>query len=157
MANKAEPSTQILGFLQFMCFKVLVLEKAHLWCCGRQNKSITAVSKHTDLPMGSHTHTTSTHHCGKCCGTTWRGLGMQWTWPCSWDEAAVLCPGMHNLIHKQRRSNAASCCLHLHKHKIKMYEQIQLGLYYTLYLLMFLTICTLHIFFGFVYYYLKKS
>lgn len=64
------------------------------------------------LPMGSHTRTTSTHHCGKCCGTTWRGPGRLRTGLCSWDKAAALCPGTQSLIHKQQRSNAASCCLH---------------------------------------------
>lgn len=70
---------------------------------------------HTDLPRGSHTRTASTHHCGRCCGTTWRGPRRLRTWPCSWDMAAVLFPGMHNLTHKQLRSSAASCFLHLYR------------------------------------------
>lgn len=80
--------------------------------------------QHTDLPMGSHTHTTSTHHCGKCCGTTWHGPERPRTGPCSWDAAAVLCPGMRSLTHMQQHSNAASCCLHLNKHPNKMHHQI---------------------------------
>lgn len=70
---------------------------------------------HADLPRGSHTRTASTRHCGRCCGTTWRGPRRLRTWPCSWDMAAVLFPGMHNLKHKQLRSSAASCCLHLYR------------------------------------------
>lgn len=90
--------------------------------------------KHIDLPMDSHTHTASTHHCGKCCGTTWRGPGRLQIWPCIWGKAATLCPGMHSPIRKQQRSNATSCCLHLHKHTNRIHTQVLLRLFsYMLY------------------------
>lgn len=102
-------------------FKFLWLKRS---MCGaeadRTNELQQTDSEHTDLPMGSHIHTASTHHCGKCCETTWRGLRRQRTWPCSRDKVVVLSPGMRNLTHKQRRSNAASCCLRLQKYTIKI-------------------------------------
>lgn len=94
--------------------------------------------------MGSRTHTASTHHCGKWCGTTWRDPMRLRTGPYSWDKAAALCPGMHSLIHKLQRSNAASCCLHLHKHTNKIYHQIWLK-YCIIYILYFT--CNIFIYF----------
>lgn len=95
--------------------------------------------QHTDLPMGSHTQTTSTHHCGKWCGTTWRGPERLRNGPCSRDKATVLCPVTQSLIRMQQHSNAASCCLHLHKHTNKMHDQIWLIMYYMSHILLIIT------------------
>lgn len=67
----------------------------------------------THLPRGSHTRTASTGRRGKCCGTTWRGPARLKRRPCRWGRAAGPFPGTHNPTRRQRRSSAASCCLHL--------------------------------------------